>query len=343
MKSNTMLVIGDIHIKRKDLQRSKLILDGISDVMHYYQPSLGTVLLGDVFNDHDKAFVECLDLYSDFLEKTSSLEKIHILGNHEMVNSVEPLTPANVLRPYYQSLPAVDYYGERPITTYITRPRQIFYKELNGCLGFMPYVPPKTVFWNEVRKFKEENLILFCHQEFKGAIFGAGKQSEIGDEFEMDTPIISGHIHRNHTIESVWYPGTPAQSDFGEAEDKAVFLIEVLPKEKNRYRILEKIVLPNVPKFRTVAIPVSEAANFLSDLSDDKFRFSIEGSKSELTAFRATEQCAHLSKMGKIKFVLTKRESEAKVSTAKSRNYQEILKEYAIKENLLDVYSSVFN
>ena len=340
-KANTFLVVGDIHIKQKNLQRSELILSEIGKAILETKPGLGTIILGDVFDNHGTVHLSCQRLYTEFIEHYSKPCLIHVLGNHEMVNSVELLPQDHALVPFKHHLLASGQMGELPCYIPITQPRKLYFRQIDTFLGFIPFIPPKTDFSLSLASMGDLPLV-FCHQEFEGAVFNAkAEKSQIGDEVP-DRYIISGHIHHNQTLGKVWYPGTPAQNNFGENADKHIYLIEVHPTQQPPYTVVETITL-DIPKFITHRITIEQARNdFTFVENDDSKRFIIEGTRSELLAFKSTEQFQTLCNQGKVKFVV-KEEAKPEKDKKETKSFQELLKEYAAKENLTDVYSTVFN
>jgi len=341
-KANTFLVVGDIHLKQKNLPRAEKVLNEIGKVIRTVKPSLGTILLGDVFDNHGILHLPCLRLYTEFINEYSKPTLIHVLGNHEMVNSVQYLPRDNALVPFEHHRLASSEMGELPCYVPITQPREIYFGPIAGLLGFIPFIPPKTEFHNIFPLFKKCSLV-FCHQEFEGAVFNSkAEQSEIGDSVP-DSYIISGHIHFNQTIGKVWYPGTPVQSNFGESvENKAVYVIEVDESKQPPFTVVDTIPLA-VPRFVTHRLSIKQVKTAFTFIeNDDMERFIIEGTRSELLAFKPTEQFQTLSLLGKVKFVVKEEEKPVK-DKKETKSFQELLKEYAAKENLTDVYSTVFN
>lgn len=337
----TMLVVGDIHIKRKDLTRSSQLLDSLSDAMNSLKPNM-TVLLGDVFDNHNTCYAECQDLFCDFLDKTKSRVKVHICGNHEMENGVELLPKTNslgVFTRHYQTI-SPQYYGELPAYIPVVKPAVL---DLGVCsVGLVPYAPP-GMFSEALGMLGVMPDLIMCHQEFNGASYVKGTLSERGDNIEPWMNVIAGHLHNSQTLHKdggrVWYPGTPIQHDFSDRDDKAIYLIEV--KEGGQYEIKETIRFNHLPQFRTVKLSASEVSSFKpSGMAGDKLRFVISGTKAELLSLRYDSNYQMLASIGKIKPDVLK--TDIAPNKSEHVEFENLLKTYCAKEGVEDAYNLVF-
>jgi DNA repair exonuclease SbcCD nuclease subunit len=347
-----MLIIGDVHIKHKDINRSTLLINSLIKILQETKPD-AAVLLGDVFDGHNVVHADCMALFCKFLDKTAYVPKYHILGNHEMPDSVTIFPEIHALVPFmhHRDTLSPGYYGDLPAYTPITTPQT---KSIKGIrFGFIPYIPPNTVFNLSLAKIVNDSpnkpKIVFCHQEFLGCKLNGNKPSEKGDRLPGSVPetesfnidIISGHIHGNQRIGNIWYPGTPVQQDFGEDINKGVYLIEV-EEDRPSYTVLEKIEIKEVPKLITHPLSVEEAVSFQVKEDGNIHRIAIYGTKSEIASFRATEKFEEILTMGKVKLVPIKEDAIEKTEARSGRDFGSIFLSYLQKEDLGELYADIF-
>jgi DNA repair exonuclease SbcCD nuclease subunit len=337
-----MLVIGDIHIKRKDLSRSSQLLEALSDSINSLKPDMA-VMLGDVFDNHATCYAECQELFCDFLDKTRGTVKVHLCGNHEMENGVELFPKTNslsVFTRHYQTL-SPQYYNELPSYIPVVKPSLL---DIGVCsVGFVPYAPP-GMFREAFNKLGAVPDLILCHQEFHGASYVKGTLSERGDAIEPWMNVIAGHLHNSQTLEKdggrIWYPGTPIQHDFSDRDDKAIYLIEV--SAGGKYTIKETIRFSHLPQFRTVRLSASEVAGFKpTGMAGDKLRFVISGTKAELLSLRYDENYRTLASLGKIKPEVVKDQTPTPEKTEQVE-FEKLLKTYCANEGVEDAYNLVF-
>jgi DNA repair exonuclease SbcCD nuclease subunit len=270
-----------------------------------------------------------------------------------MPDSVTLLPDIHALVPFmhHRDTLYTGYYDETPAYTPITKPKVEVIKGIS--FGFIPYIPPKTVFNLSLAKIANDSLntpkIVFCHQEFLGCKLNGNKPSDKGDFLPGSIPetenlkvdIISGHIHGNQRIGNIWYPGTPVQQDFGEDHNKGVYLIEV-EEDKPSYTILEKIEIKEVPKLITHPLSVEEAVSFQVKEDGNIHRIAIYGTKAEIASFRATEKFEEILTMGKVKLVPIKDDAVEKTEARSGRDFGSIFLSYLQKEDLGELYADIF-
>ena len=176
---------------------------------------------------------------------------------------------------------------------------------------FCPYVFPG--------RFEEAlNLVLnddwkdvkciFCHQEFEGCKMGAIISID-GDRWTTEYPnIISGHIHKNQTINNIYYPGSSMQVSFGET-DKNILSNVIFDKEKSDY-ILEEIEI-DLPRKKILYMDVEELENFNLEKTKDKLKITISGSYEEFKTLKKTKKYKEITNDGvQIVFKTKKKEMQ---------------------------------
>lgn len=280
----SILVIGDLHITRKEYDQSKALIEKLIEIQK--QNKCDTVILvGDVFHDHAKIYCELHPLYERLLnglmvEDNTSI--YHLLGNHEMPNSVTVLPKNHVL----------NFYKEHESVTIIDEPTIIGNK--NCTIGLYPYYP--------VGQFPEipNNVKLaFAHQEFDGVLFkGAGDPIP-------ECNVISGHIHepmviRGNNDYTVRYVGSPRVLEFGSSTDnRYVSIISNITKKGYD----EKRVEVDLPTKETIEITDLENIPWGKLKDNNNFlRFVIHSDKVTSKSFKKTKEYKRLLKKGKVVF-----------------------------------------
>jgi DNA repair exonuclease SbcCD nuclease subunit len=302
-----ILIIGDPHISHKRIERSQDFLTELSSIINASNADL-TVILGDVFDEHEWVHVACSTMWNNFLLSVDKSKKIiHLLGNHEMVNAQD--FPAK-----YHALHAYDHGGNYQI---IDTPKVI------NNMGFVPFVPTGK-FSTAISGMNCS--LLFCHQEFTGSV-----SPTQGDALPENFQIISGHIHEQMTLGNVWYPGSPLQHSFGEEGDKFIHLIET---DQSGYRVVQKIQL-NLKSFQSIDVAWDDTEMPLGiDTDRAYYRFVVTGKRTEIAIFKANELYKNLMVIGKVKLNVlpeTKPEKQRTGVTFRSA-LAELLKDEDLKE-----------
>jgi len=166
-------------------------------------------LLGDVLHDHDKILVQTLNRVLDFLEMISSKTKLIILvGNHDMINNK---VYCDLNQTWMRLL------SKWESVRVIYKPTILTLEE--GNILALPYLPPNRFL--EALKDFEINLdnidMIFAHQEFKGCQMGC-IESKDADEYNLNIPCFSGHIHDNQQVGKVEYVGAAFEHTFGSKQ-----------------------------------------------------------------------------------------------------------------------------
>jgi hypothetical protein len=253
------LVIGDIHYKtgNRDLtdNMEKIALDYLTNT----QVDI-IVLLGDVLHDHNRVRTDVKHRAIQFMQRLAEYANCYvIMGNHDLINNTECLTEVHCFEGV--NLPGV---------TFVSKPLQV-----NNVL-FAPYVPP-----GQFREMIEPYDVdyIFAHQEFRGANLGHGMESNGGDIWDQDKPmVISGHIHRRQLLRGVFYTGAAIQTNFGETWDTFIYSM-ILGTNLE----IDDIPTMTVGRYVTHEINVGDK---LPDPAQDKVRLIVHGTKEECVTFR---------------------------------------------------------
>lgn len=307
-----ILVVGDPHISHKRSARSQEFLTELSYIINSSDTQL-TVILGDVFDEHEWVHVTCSTMWSQFLESLDkSKEVIHLLGNHEMINANDYPSQAHALHAYNNHL----HYRvvDSPI--------------MINDMAFVPYIP--------MGKFAEatkglSGRLMFCHQEFTGSV-----APDKGDARPPDTwKVISGHIHEAMTIDNVWYPGSPLQHSFGEEDNKALYIIDF---DGTDYRIVQKMQL-QLKRFETINVEWNDTACPLLNPDTAFYRFVITAKRTEMAIFKASALYKELLSIGKTKLNVLPEERTAK--KREGVTFRSALTELLTNEDLKDIADEV--
>lgn len=200
------IVVGDIHIKASEISDISDILSRIEDVTLEKNPKF-VVLLGDIFNNHEKLTIPEYLLFHHFLMNLLKIEKLRIyilIGNHDRPKNTCYLTDEHFLNGYkcIERVTIVDK---------VTRGE--------GCL-FVPYVQ-KGRFHEAVKGFDRIEFAVFTHQEFSGLRMQS-LTTKGDDAPEYYPKIINGHIHDYQLKGNIINVGAVRQVAFNEDPDKAI-------------------------------------------------------------------------------------------------------------------------
>jgi len=317
-----VLVVGDIHLTHRNLPRSKMLLTRILEVIEEKQPD-AVVLLGDVFDTHRTIYIECATIFSQFVSSLPDSKKLyHIVGNHEMADSLTVFPENHAVTPYKDRINVID--------------KPSLFTWGNTEVLMLPYTPVGK-FMEAVGSF-EPNLI-FCHQEFTGAEMRAGIKSENGDLYAGNAKVISGHIHGTQLFNNIWYPGTPCQHTFDESPEKYIHLIEVVNGD---YKVLEAIDL-NMPKLITLTVSYDVAHELIDQIQSNPahYRVVIEGSKQQLKSIKNSDWYETLHKNAKIKLSPVEQDAVRK-EIIKAITFKERLKQLSVEQGIGELCETIF-
>lgn len=320
------LVIGDIHIKPKHHERSVKLVDELIKTANEQKPDK-IILLGDVLDGADIIHSNCLLQLSRLLSEMGRVCPVYlIMGNHDAS------TP-HVAMPDNHALQCFKSWNN---ITVVDKPTKI-----GGATFILPYLPPGE-FWDHVPA--KCNLV-FCHQEFEGAVFDSGEASTKGDPIRDDTLVIAGHIHQEQRLGNVWYTGTPSQTRFGENPNKHIYVLEV-NEELGAYTEIQRIKL-KVPMFISHSYIIGTGVKDLSLSEEDIHRAIITGTPSEILTFKKTSEYEDILKAfgGNIRFNFKKEELIVNSQAGDKKpfvNYQGLFLNMVKDNELEGIFSKIF-
>jgi DNA repair exonuclease SbcCD nuclease subunit len=308
-----ILVVGDPHISHKRSIRSQEFLTELARIINSSNTQL-TVILGDVFDEHEWVHVACSTMWSQFLESLDkSKEIIHLLGNHEMINAHD----------YPAQIHALHAYNTHMHYRIVDSPIMI------NDMAFVPYIP--------TGKFTEatqglSGRLMFCHQEFTGSV-----APDKGDARPSEAwRVISGHIHDAVTIGNVWYPGSPLQHSFGEDDNKAIHIIDF---DGMDYKIVQKMQL-QLARFETITVEWNDTAlPLLLNPENAYYRFVVTAKRTEIAIFKASPLYKELLGIGKVKLNILPEERTQK--KREGVTFRSALAEMLATEDLKEIADEV--
>lgn len=274
------LVVGDIHVKTNNVPMIKKLNVWLLEIISKETPDI-VVLLGDILDYHEKILTTCMNTAYDLIRSISSLLPVYVLvGNHDYISNMQFLTNNHWMNGMkeWRNVTVVD--------------KVLLENIKSKSIVFCPYLPPGR--FEEALQTVDGSLnadIIFCHQEFLGADMGIIK-SVTGDKYNLKALCVSGHIHDNQTIGSVYYVGSPLSHAFGEKGTKVICILEGTT--------IKEVEVPFGMK-KSVCVSVNSVEDITISTSEET-RIVITGTVAECKAFRKTKKYKELSKTSKIVF-----------------------------------------
>lgn len=317
-------VVGDIHIKPKHHERSVKLVDELIKTAQTKKPDK-IILLGDVLDGADIIHSNCLLQLSRLLTELAKISTVYLLmGNHD-ASTPHIVMPENHSLQCFKSLSNV-IVVDKPL-------------KISESVFAFPYLPPST-FWDHV---PSKCKLAFCHQEFEGAVFDSGEASTKGDPIRDDTLVIAGHIHQEQRLGTVWYTGTPAQTRFGESNNKHVYLLDV-DETHGTYSEIERIKL-KVPMFMSHTYQIGLGTQNIELSVGDIHRAIITGMPSEILAFKKSKEYSDVLEKfgGNVRFNFKKEDIITGGAQEKTIfvNYQTLLNSMAKENGLESILSKI--
>jgi DNA repair exonuclease SbcCD nuclease subunit len=311
-----ILFIGDPHLKINRFDLAKQFLTWLNQLIEEQKPDL-VVNLGDTFDTHA---VLRSEITSEFMVghvyKTLDLgiKYFYLLGNHDMYKPNDAK--------YHAML---TYKDKIPNLTVIDKTI-----ELHG-MTFVPYQP------NAISFPKKTLPICVAHQTFIGADYGPIRAEDGVDASSIEgcEIIISGHIHKKHTLgQQVLYVGSPFSQNASDVDQiKGITIFDTATYET-------KFFETPLPKWRSFKVEVTQEYNveeLNSELtscikgSKDHWVVELTGPKAEIVGYLGSEEYK-IAKDGvdvKVKTNFTDKEKKKISIEAKSMDF--IISEFVVK------------
>lgn len=296
-KPVTALIIGDPHFKEETYALGCDFINKVVKKARKLSPTF-IVDLGDTLHKHSKADRPAFEQAESFISQLREIAPLYVLiGNHDFDNNKQFLSEKHWFTSFKR-------WTNPPII--VDSPISVEYGEKQFV--FCPYVP-KGRFIEALETLIKKGCMwemadtIFAHQEFYSCYINEKTTSSNGDKWDKKyPPIISGHIHKEHTIPpNIFYVGTPIQHTFGEKEDKFIWLVTW--DDEDPFSV-EKIDL-KMKKKKEFSLPLSELETFDMSVLDNAFvKLKISGTSEEFKVFRRGKLYKKLEERGvKIDFV----------------------------------------
>lgn len=301
------LVHGDPHLKANNLTQAREFFDWIDRVANEKEVD-GIINLGDLFDSHAVLRTEVMGEYVRFLDcRHNQLVYIHLLGNHEFYKPNDST---------YHALQALKS-REDPNYYVVDQPKRLF------NMAFIPYVPNADSYPD----LSQDAQILFAHQTFLGASFGAFKPDEGVDpnKFKYVT-IYSGHIHNRQEFNNVRYVGSPIP--YGVKDADQVKGIVIFDDDT----LHEEFIPSPFPAWRLLTVDLSGAKplEFLvtSINTEDNWIVDIKGTRVEIASFLDSKTILAIKKKAKIRFRSKMTDANKGKTSIKAVKLEDMFEEY---------------
>mgnify|MGYP002400813843 CR=1 FL=1 len=247
-------VIGDLHIKKKNLSLWDHILQELLEIIKNEKIDM-LISTGDTLDTHERIDLRSLCAAKNFYLTLAQKCQVYVLvGNHDRENNRDYLSDIH------------PFVGLSSATLHIIAQPKVVTAE-NVRFMFVPYVPRGqfseallSCGYNVEKPDENRPYLIFAHQEFRGCKMNS-VVSQKGDPWDPKLPtIISGHIHEYEQINNIIYVGTPFQHDYNESTDKGLFLLDM---DMTVGRIqTNRIPLRCVTRKITVPLQISDLPHF---------------------------------------------------------------------------------
>lgn len=207
-----LLLIGDYHVKKDNLEESKALMTWIKSIISS-QGIHQTVFLGDQYNDFGVVRTEIAEFWYNTFAGFSPTHDIALVGNHDEDSSAS----SSAMTVHKDQINVVG--------------KSVLHDPENN-LAFVGFIRDNEEFIKTILNAKAYNPNLkyvFCHAEFDGARFETGFYAPHGidtTKLPQDVTFISGHIHVRSQFGNIVYVGTPRpliKSDANQVKSITVF------------------------------------------------------------------------------------------------------------------------
>lgn len=312
-----ILVVGDPHLKISAIKDAEIFVNKLANVVQNNKFD-EVVILGDLFDTFAVIRSEIMSIWSNFLKEAAQHSKIIlIVGNHDMAGESGG---SHALEPFknFINVQVID----KPF--------------FDGIAYYLPFYRDNNKFIEEC-KVIPSNSVLFCHQSFNGAQFENGFYDPTGVQPEAVlhlAGVISGHIHKNQKLNNIWYPGTPYQMSFSDAQEiKYIYELELT---SSGYNVAKQIDINTSYFFVLEADSVQELTDMVKqvdglslDFANSSFKVKAGGGPAEIESFWKNDSVKSLrSKSKRIVDALSSTKSEIFIQGSSAKNKREKLHEF---------------
>jgi DNA repair exonuclease SbcCD nuclease subunit len=282
-----VLVIGDPHVRVKEIHFSQLMLDEVVTVAKKELPDF-IVVLGDILDTHNRVEIGPLTRAIDWLAELKDISPLYVLvGNHDIRNN-----HVNLCR---------EKLKEHSLTALRHWPRTVLVEDVTvfDIKGFhflaTPFVP-EGEYHETVKHLKLGDFnACFSHNNFKGVKYRLDEApADCPDVWPEDAPpMFAGHNHEYQVVRpNLVYIGTPGQQDFGANPDKAIALITFNQTAPYDMRRIQLITIPIRMVFSSLASDLIRLDTILKHIIQLKSsrdlvlaKVKVDGTRAELNTF----------------------------------------------------------
>lgn len=287
--SITVLVVGDMHFRRKHMKESLELSEKIIKKAQTIKPNF-IVLLGDTLDSHEQSHNAPFRAAYSLIETLSEISKVFfIIGNHDIVDEKEFLSDKHFFGPlkYYPNVTLVD----RVMCTKFNSHTFIFcpYTPTGRLIEALNSMPYKDIAW-------EISTCIFAHQEMRGCSYNQ-QVSTSGDVWDSTyPPLISGHIHEAQKIgKNIYYPGSAVQVKSNENPDKRIWKVVFDTEGKLK---ITKINL-HIKFIKKIDMNIEDIDKFDQKLVESYYVIlNLEGLRDEFKIFKKSAIYTELKKKG---------------------------------------------
>lgn len=287
MSSETVLFIGDVHVKFSNLKD----LDKLESKMLEMKDVSFIVVAGDILDTHEKIHSLLMNRAYKLIKNLRTVAPVYVLvGNHDYINNQQFLTDNHWMNGMkeWDLIRVVDY----PL-------------RLEGSSGqafaLVPYVPPGRLVEALDKINWKDCACVFAHQEVKNCKMGCIRSMD-GDTWDAEWPmLVSGHIHERQNVgDNVLYPGSALNHAFG-SDNQGISVLTFTDNVMSEERVdigLEKksIIYEDVTKVEDIPEEKLVARN----------KLCLSGKPKDIKAFKKTKEYADIKKKGiKVAFKVT--------------------------------------
>lgn len=288
MSTETILFIGDVHIKFSNLKD----LDKLEDKMMQMEDISSIVVAGDILDTHEKINSQLMNRAYQFIKNMRTVAPVYVLvGNHDYINNQQFLTDNHWMNGMkeWDRVQVIDY------PRLVVGAGQVFV--------LVPYVPPGRFVeaLNKLGPAWKTAACVFAHQEVRNCKMGCIRSID-GDTWDAEWPmLVSGHIHERQNVgDNVLYPGSVLNHAFGsdnQGISKLTFRGGVMSEERVDIGLQKKnIIYENVTKMANIPKEKIAVHN----------KLCLSGEPKDIKAFKKTKEYTDLKKKGiKVTFKVT--------------------------------------
>jgi DNA repair exonuclease SbcCD nuclease subunit len=240
------LLFSDLHINIKRLEDQRKILFQIRKKC-IEEKIERIIFLGDMFDNREIVTTECINVLKDFIFdcKFLNIDLILLAGNHD--------------KPYNEAKESLlDFTRLSQNCDVITFNSK---KVENGL--FVPYMLDEDII-EELNNCKNKNEIeyIYLHCGINGIKMNNGHScsSDINEsifkKYKNLKKVFIGHYHEKQKIDKIFYIGNPMQMNFGETDNKGIYIFENITGKI-------KFIKTDYPIFETYKLNCSKD-NFIS-------------------------------------------------------------------------------